>query len=119
MYMWWRYVHVKAREEFHALELQIPAAVSFLLQVLGTGPRYCARTVHALNHNFLSFFLGLTVLEIVVVLFVFLRQDSLHNPYEPGTQCVDKVCLRLCDLPASPLIGCCRMGVSPPHPALS
>lgn len=110
---------MKARKEFHALELQTPAAVSFLLQVLGTGPRYCARTVHALNHNFLSFFLGLTVLEIVVVLFVFLRQDSLHSPHEPGTQCVDNVCLRLCDLPASPLIGCCRMGVSPPHPALS
>lgn len=71
MYMWWRYVHMKIRKESHALELQILAAVSFLLQVLGSGCRYCARTVQALNHSFLSFFLGLTVLEIVVVLFVF------------------------------------------------
>lgn len=75
MYMWWRYVHMKVRKESHAPELQLLAAVSFLMQVLelvlGTGRRYYARTVHALNHNFISFFLGLSVLEIVVVLFVF------------------------------------------------
>lgn len=60
---------MKARKESHALELQLLAAVSFLMQVLGPGHRYCVRTVHALNDNFLSFFLGLSVLEIVVVLF--------------------------------------------------
>ena len=81
-------VPLKARREPDGLELHLQSVVSCLIRVLGRVLKTSARILCAPNHN--VFFLGLAVLEVVVIVCC-LRQKSLCT----GTQYIDYTCHKL------------------------